>query len=81
MTEASITATTNAGTVYQCYGPETAPALLLIHGLGLARDTWDAHIAAYSADYRVITYDLHWHGESDGTGGRRYRINSTSGTD
>jgi len=64
MAETSITATTNAGTVYQCYGPETAPALLLIHGLGLARDTWDAHIAAYSADYRVITYDLHWHGES-----------------
>jgi pimeloyl-ACP methyl ester carboxylesterase len=55
---------TAAGTAYQCYGPDSAPAVLMIHGLGLARDTWDSHIAAYTDAYRVITYDLHWHGDS-----------------
>lgn len=55
---------TDTGTAWQCYGPEDAPPLLLIHGLGLAHTTWDTHLADYIEDYRVITYDLYWHGDS-----------------
>lgn len=58
------TAFTSTGSAYQCYGAKDAPPLLLIHGLGLARTTWDTHLPHYIADYRVITYDLYWHGES-----------------
>jgi pimeloyl-ACP methyl ester carboxylesterase len=51
-------------TAYDLYGPETAPALVLIHGLGLTRGTWDGHLDALSCDYRVLTYDLCGHGLS-----------------
>jgi pimeloyl-ACP methyl ester carboxylesterase len=36
---------------------------VLIHGLGLSRRLWDAHLAAYSG-FRVLRYDLYGHGES-----------------
>jgi len=58
------TAITDTGTAYQSYGPEDAPAVVLIHGLGLTRTTWDTQLPDYSQDYRVITYDLYWHGQS-----------------
>jgi pimeloyl-ACP methyl ester carboxylesterase len=37
--------------------------VVLIHGLGLSRRLWDAHLAAF-AGYRVLNYDLYGHGES-----------------
>ncbi len=51
------------GTAYDMQGPEDAPVLVLIHGLGASRRMWDEHLPAY-AEYRVITYDLYGHGES-----------------
>lgn len=52
------------GTVYDLLGPADAPVIALIHGLGLTRATWDGHLAALSARYRVVNYDLAGHGES-----------------
>lgn len=52
------------GTAYDLHGPEGAPVIALIHGLGLTRATWDGYIAALAARYRVLTYDLAGHGES-----------------
>ena len=38
--------------------------LVLVHGLGLTRATWDGFVPSLAQDYRVITYDLCGHGES-----------------
>ena len=52
------------GTAYDLTGPASAPVVVLIHGLGLTRQTWADHVAALSGAYRVLTYDLSGHGES-----------------
>jgi pimeloyl-ACP methyl ester carboxylesterase len=39
-------------------GPRTAPALIMLHGLGSSLHTWDAWAEMLSRDYRVIRYDL-----------------------
>ncbi len=52
------------GTVYEVSGPAAAPAVVLIHGLGLNRRIWQGHLPALTARYRVVTYDLFGHGES-----------------
>ena len=52
------------GTVYELSGPENAPVIVLIHGLGLNRQTWQWHEPALSARYRVLNYDLFGHGDS-----------------
>lgn len=41
------------------------PPLLLIHGLGSTLRDWDAQVAAFAQRYRVITFDLRGHGDSD----------------
>ncbi|MEM1276426.1 MAG: alpha/beta fold hydrolase [Pseudomonadota bacterium] len=51
------------GTAFEITGPEDAPVLVLIHGLGLARALWTPHMVALE-DYRVVTYDLYGHGDS-----------------
>lgn len=45
-------------------GPEEAPVLALIHGLGLSREIWRDFIVRFSADYRILNYDLYGHGKS-----------------
>ena len=55
---------TDNGTVYELSGPEGAPVVVLIHGLGLNRYTWQWHEAALADRYRVLNYDLFGHGES-----------------
>ena len=50
-------------TAFELTGPADAPVIVLIHGLGLCRRLWDAHLPAF-ARYRVLNYDLFGHGES-----------------
>lgn len=52
------------GTAYALAGPETAPPVVLIHGLGLNRQCWQWTLPALTGRYRVLTYDLFGHGES-----------------
>ena len=52
------------GTSYDLTGPSGAPVLVLVHGLGLTRQTWDEFVPVLAQDYRVLTYDLCGHGES-----------------
>lgn len=53
------------GTAWDACGPDDAPAVVLIHGLGLDRKvTWDAITPAVARRYRVLRYDFHGHGES-----------------
>ncbi len=52
-------------TAYDLNGPPDAPAVVLIHGLGLTRDsTWGGIAPRLSARFRVLTYDLPGHGDS-----------------
>ena len=53
-----------AGTAYDLTGPVGAPVLVLIHGLGLTRSTWDDFVPVLSKEYRVLIYDLCGHGQS-----------------
>ena len=52
------------GTVFECHGDPNNPAIALIHGLGLTRETWRDFIPRLSQDYHVINYDLFGHGQS-----------------
>ncbi|MGI9371187.1 MAG: alpha/beta fold hydrolase [Hyphomicrobiales bacterium] len=52
------------GTAYDVLGPDNAPVIVLIHGLGLCRRLWDQHLPAFTQNYRVINYDLYGHGDS-----------------
>jgi len=52
------------GTAYDALGPERAPVLMLIHGLGLCRQLWRDPLPALSENHRVVTYDLYGHGDS-----------------
>ena len=59
---------TEDGTAYDDWpastGQGTAPAIVLIHGLGLSRHLWASHLKALTGTHRVINYDLYGHGES-----------------
>ena len=59
-----MTQRSSNGTVYELSGPEDAPVIALVHGLGLNRHTWEAHAPVFSERYRVLNYDLYGHGES-----------------
>ena len=59
-----MTNQTADGTVYDLSGPEGAPVVVLIHGLGLNRHVWRWHEPTLAARYRVLNYDLCGHGES-----------------
>ena len=53
-----------AGTGYELYGSPKAPVLVLVHGLGLTRATWDVFVPVFVAHCRVLTCDLCGHGET-----------------
>lgn len=52
------------GTAYTLDGTPGAPAVALIHGLGLTHHTWRWHAPALGTRYRVLQYDLYGHGAS-----------------
>jgi len=53
------------GTAYDLAGPEGAPAVVLIHGLGLTRQsTWGRIAPVLARRFRVLSYDLPGHGQS-----------------
>ena len=52
------------GIYYDLDGPENAPVIALIHGLGLCCRLWEPHLKALSQNYRVLNYDLYGHGKS-----------------
>jgi pimeloyl-ACP methyl ester carboxylesterase len=54
----------NNGSWYELSGPEGAPVVALIHGLGLDHTTWRDYVPVLSESYRVLSYDLFGHGAS-----------------
>ncbi|WP_299356861.1 alpha/beta fold hydrolase [uncultured Shimia sp.] len=59
-----MTEFTSDGTAFDLSGPDNAPVVVLIHGLGLNRDCWQWTTPALSDRFRVLAYDLFGHGES-----------------
>ncbi|MFU8778740.1 MAG: alpha/beta fold hydrolase [Roseovarius sp.] len=58
-------ARTPEGTAHDLSGPEDAPAVVLIHGLGLSRQsTWGVIAPLLARHFRVLCYDLPGHGQS-----------------
>lgn len=48
------------------YGDPAAPEILFVHGLGQSRLSWDEQIVAgMTARFRLVTFDLRGHGDSD----------------
>lgn len=55
---------TITGTVVERVGELDAPSVVLVHGLGMHRSTWDQHVPALAEHFDVVRYDLIGHGES-----------------
>jgi len=60
--------------VYLEGGPQGAPPLLLLHGIGADKDNWTRVAATLSKRYRVYAIDLPGFGESSKPADARYRI-------
>ena len=46
------------------HGPHDAPALLMLHGLSMSRDTWEEAAAPLAGRWQVWTLDFRGHGHS-----------------
>jgi pimeloyl-ACP methyl ester carboxylesterase len=54
---------TARGTAYESFGSGNR-VVVLVHGLGLNRHSWQWQVPELSKSHRVIAFDLHGHGES-----------------
>ncbi len=60
----TLRARTPGGTDYELSGPTSAPLVVLIHGLGLNRGIWRDCQPVLAERFRVLGYDLWFHGDS-----------------
>ena len=50
---------------YSDQGPDESPVIIFIHGFPLNKSMWDNQVELLKDNFRVITYDIRGHGESD----------------
>jgi len=50
---------------YTDQGPDEAPVIIFIHGFPLNKTMWYKQVESLKETYRIITYDIRGHGESD----------------
>jgi len=50
---------------YSDHGPDDAPVIIFIHGFPLNKSMWNIQVETLKENYRVITYDIRGHGNSD----------------
>jgi len=50
---------------YTDNGPDEAPVIIFIHGFPLNKTMWDNQVDALKENYRVISYDIRGHGDSE----------------
>ena len=60
-----VTTDDGVGLAAVAIGDPAAPGLLLVHGIGGAKEDFAHHLDALSERHRVVTFDHRGHGESD----------------
>ncbi len=50
---------------YTDQGPDNAPVVIFVHGFPLNKSMWDNQVKHFRENYRVISYDIRGHGNSD----------------
>jgi 3-oxoadipate enol-lactonase len=56
---------TDVGSVYyRAHGPEDAPAVVFLHGVAMDHRTFESQVEALESRYRVIVWDMPYHGYS-----------------
>ncbi|WP_432868528.1 alpha/beta fold hydrolase [Microbispora rosea] len=68
MTDHARVQVNGVGIAYRTYGPDDAPPLILLHGLGEGMAGWDGVAGALAADRHAYALDLRGHGASDWPG-------------
>ncbi len=58
--------TGNIRTYYEMHGEE-GPVLVFCHGAGASHDMWQPQTEHFSNNYRVLTYDIRGHQQSEGS--------------
>lgn len=58
----------------ESFGREDAPPIVCVHGWGLDHQAWYYFIKRFSADYRIITWDLPGLGQSDQPADRNWSL-------
>ena len=64
---------------YVAWGQESAPPLVLLHGITGHARSWDALARELCADFRVIALDQRGHGDSDRAPDGDYRVATMAG--
>lgn len=59
---------------YTDQGSEDAAVIIFVHGFPLNKTMWDSQVDALKEDYRVISYDIRGHGDSE-QGNEDFSIN------
>jgi 3-oxoadipate enol-lactonase len=59
---------------YQISGPDDAPPMVLLHGLGESAASWDPVLDALAKSFRVYAVDLRGHGDSDWPGAYSFEL-------
>ena len=62
----------------EIHGPATAPALVLVHGVGSDRTQWEEVTKDLSDRFRIIAFDLLGHGRSDHVGNAEHTLESAA---
>lgn len=57
-------------------GPEGAPTIVFVHGLGLSAGSWEAVMGQRADDHRIVAYDLRGHGRSGASAAHDYGISA-----
>lgn len=58
------------------WGCDAAPAVVLVHGLGMSVRSWGVVPEQLAADHRVVAYDLRGHGDSGRAAGGDYTLDA-----
>ncbi|MFD3511842.1 alpha/beta fold hydrolase [Streptomyces sp. NPDC058657] len=62
--ELTVTSADGARLHVEMYGPESAPAVVLVHGWTCSIRFWDAQVRELAREFRVIAYDQRGHGRT-----------------
>nr|WP_246344840.1 alpha/beta hydrolase [Conexibacter arvalis] len=60
----------------ELFGPDDAPPLVLVHGWTCARRFWAEQLHALADRYRIVTFDLRGHGDSEAPAGGDFSIDA-----